>query len=376
MQWTFPLRMLLVVIVIFLVEVLTEAIKAGADTLNIPDTVGYSTPEEFGDLIDHLNKNVPGIKDVIISTHCHNDLGLAVANSLAGVRNGARQIECTINGIGERAGNAALEEVIMAMKTRPDLFSAKTNIDTKQLLPTSKMLINITGQQVQSNKAIVGKNAFAHEAGIHQHGMLANSLTYEIMKPEDVGYSSSELVLGKHSGRNALSSRLKELGINLAPEQLNQVFPKFKALADKKKNVYDEDLILLASDTDGKTHYELLTAKITSEKDKNAYCHIELRVGRRRIKAGDKGDGPVSALYNAIAEAADLKGRLKYFAINALTPDREAVGIVNIQWEDRQKKLWHGHGADTDITIAAGKALVDVLNRMEIRRKHDSVIFS
>jgi len=226
----------------FLIEILEEAIKAGADTLNIPDTVGYSTPEEFGDLIRCLIANVRGIKNVIVSTHCHNDLGLAVANSLSGVINGARQVECTINGIGERAGNAALEEVVMAIKTRPELFTEKTNIDTTQLLAASKLLTQITGQEIQSNKAIVGRNAFAHEAGIHQHGIISNRLTYEIMKPEDVGYSSSNnLILGKHSGKNAISNRLKTMGIDPSEEKMEEIFAKFKVLADKKKNVYDKN---------------------------------------------------------------------------------------------------------------------------------------
>ena len=355
----------------FLVEILTEVIKAGADTINIPDTVGYATPDEFGDLIKFLNENVPGIKDVIISTHCHNDLGLAVANSLAGIKNGVRQIECTINGIGERAGNAALEEVTMAIRTRPDIYSEKTNINTKQLLATSKLLTSITGRSVQPNKAIVGQNAFAHEAGIHQHGILANPLTYEIMKPEDIGYDSNELILGKHSGRNALTDRLKTLGIELNKEQLNAVFEKFKALADKKKNIYDEDLIMLSTDYEIDHQYKLLNAKITSEKDKIAHAEIEVRVGDEVKKAKGEGDGPVSALYNAIIEVAGLGGRLKRFMVNALTPEREAIGVVNIEWQDENDILWHGSGADTDTVIATGKALIDVLNRRAVREEHE-----
>jgi len=355
----------------YLVEILTEVIKAGADTINIPDTVGYSTPEEFGELIKFLYDNVPGMKDVIIATHCHNDLGLAVANSLAGVRNGATQIECTINGIGERAGNAALEEVIMAMKTRPDLFPEKNNIKTKQLLPTSKMLISITAQPVQANKAIVGKNAFAHEAGIHQHGMLANSLTYEIMKPEDIGYTKNELVLGKHSGRNALNDRLKELGIELEQEQLNKVFVKFKALADKKKNIYDEDLILLTTRNKTDQEYKLCDAEITSVKDKSAVAKVKVCKGDKCETVEGKGDGPVSALLDGITKATDIKGYLKHFSAVALTPERDSIGVVNIRWYDENGKLWHGHAADTDTVIASGKALIDVLNRMEVRKRHE-----
>ncbi len=225
----------------FLVQILTEAIKAGADTLNIPDTVGYTTPEEYGALIKYLIANVPGADTVIWSTHCHDDLGMAVANSLAGVLNGATQIECTINGIGERAGNASLEEVVMAMRTRPDIYKVENKIDTKQIYPTSKLLTQITGQKVQANKAIVGKNAFAHEAGIHQHGMLSNRLTYEIMSAEDVGRENNKLILGKHSGRNALKDRLETLGIVVDQARLDILFEKFKALADRKKNIYDED---------------------------------------------------------------------------------------------------------------------------------------
>lgn len=355
----------------FLVEILTEAIKAGADTINIPDTVGYSTPEDYGDLIKFLIENVPGMKDVIVATHCHNDLGLAVANSLAGVRNGATQIECTINGIGERAGNAALEEVVMAMKTRPDVFTEGTNIDSTQLLATSKMLAQITGQSVQVNKAIVGKNAFAHEAGIHQHGVLANRLTYEIMKPEDVGYNSNEIVLGKHSGRNALADRLDQLGIKVDKERLNEIFDDFKKLADKKKNIYDEDIIMIAMDYSDEAKYELMTAKIVSEKDGVASANAEIRVGEETIDSEGAGDGPVDALYSSIVKAVDLPGKLQRFAINALTPDREAVGVVNIQWREGGK-TWNGHGSDTDIVIAAGKALIDVINRREIMQKHEA----
>lgn len=355
----------------FLEEILTEVIKAGADTINIPDTVGYSTPEEFGDLIKFIRENVPGADKVIISTHCHDDLGLAVANSLAGVRNGATQIECTINGIGERAGNAALEEVVMAMRTRPDLFPKGTRINARQLCATSKLLQQITGQKVQPNKAIIGKNAFAHEAGIHQHGVLNYSLTYEIMKPEDVGFQASQLILGKHSGRKALVDRLEKLGIKLSDERLDQIFVKFKALADRKKNIYDEDLIMVAMDYEIEKKYELVSARIYSEKDKIAKSEAVIRVGEEMHEIETEGDGPVSALYAGIVKASDMKGHLTAFTINALTPDREAVGMVNVEWTDDDDRIWYGHASDTDITIAAGKALIDVLNRMEIRRIHD-----
>lgn len=358
----------------FLVEILNEAVKAGADTLNIPDTVGYSTPEEYGALIKFLKEKVVGADKVIFSTHCHDDLGLAVANSLAGVMNGAGQVECTINGIGERAGNAALEEVVMAMKTRPDLFKEKINIDTKQLYATSKLLSQITGQKVQANKSIVGKNAFAHEAGIHQHGILSNRLTYEIMKAEDVGRSTNQLVLGKHSGKSALGSRLIQLGIQVSKERMEIIFAKFKALADKKKNIYDEDLIMVAMDYDIEKKYELVDAKIYSEKDKSAKADAVIRIGDKKLSVECESDGPVSALYAAIIKATGLKGKLTSFNINALTPDKEAVGFVKIEWQDQYDKIWYGHGSDTDITIASGKALIDVLNRIEIRRMHDEKI--
>lgn len=358
----------------FLVEILNEAVKAGADTLNIPDTVGYTTPEEYGSLIKFLRENVKGAEKIIFSTHCHDDLGMAVANSLAGVRNGATQIECTINGIGERAGNAALEEVVMAMKTRPDLFKKKNRIDTRQLYATSKLLSQITGQKVPPNKAIVGQNAFAHEAGIHQHGILSNRLTYEIMKAEDVGQLTNRLILGKHSGRNALAARLVQLGIQVSKERLEIIFAKFKALADKKKNIYDEDLIMVAMDYDIDKKYELVSARIFSEKDKLGRAEAVIRVGDEMIEMQSDGDGPVSALYATIIKATELKGVLKSFQINALTPDKEAIGMVKIEWHDAFGRPWYGHGSDTDITIASGKALIDVLNRMEIRRRHEERI--
>jgi len=354
----------------FLVEILEEVIKAGADTLNIPDTVGYTTPQEFGDLIKYLKENVNGIDNVIIATHCHNDLGLAVANSLSGVLNGAGQIECTINGIGERAGNAALEEVVMAMKTRSDLFPEKNNINTKQLYATSRLLSQITGQVVQVNKAIVGKNAFAHEAGIHQHGILSNRLTYEIMKPEDIGYKSNQLILGKHSGRAAFLNRLKELGLEVDDDRLLELFKAFKVLADKKKNIYDEDLILLATDYDIEKKYELIDAEIVSRKDKESIAKIKLRIGNNELEGEAIGDGPVSALYNAITKLTEVNGTLKNFCVSSLTQERGAVGLVNIEWECDDSSKIHGNASDTDTNVAAGKALVDVLNRMEIRRGH------
>lgn len=355
----------------FLVEILSEAVDAGAKVLNIPDTVGYITPGEYGNLVAHLKKNVRGIDDVIISTHCHNDLGLAVSNSLAGVMNGARQVECTINGIGERAGNASLEEIVMALNTRPDVYKIGSGVNTKEILKSSKLLSTITGRHVQANKAVVGENAFAHEAGIHQHGVLSNRLTYEIMKPEDVGFSSSSLVLGKHSGRAALEQRLKKLGIELDRDQLNETFFKFKRLADRKKHIYDEDLILLVMDENQDARFELLSAKVISEKDKEATAYARIRVDEDIYEERAAGDGPIASLYSCIGKVVDLPGTMVKFSVSALTPDREAIGVVNIDRQEEDGTLWHGHGTDTDITIAAGKALVDLLNRREIMMNHN-----
>ncbi len=353
----------------FLVEILNEAVTAGATTLNIPDTVGYSTPKEFGDLMAYLVANVRSTRQITFSTHCHNDLGLAVANSLSGILNGARQIECTINGIGERAGNAALEEIIMTLKTRHDIYKQDTNINTKKLLATSKLLSRITGQSVQANKAIVGKNAFAHEAGIHQHGIISNPLTYEIMNPEDVGYVKSELVLGKHSGRNAIVKRLKELGFNPTKERIEHIFKEFKKLADKKKNIYDEDLILLATENRAKLKYELVDANIVSGLKKHAQAEAKIRIENKIVTTKVKNqDGPISALYSAILKATNLKGKLKSFRAQALTADKDAIGLVFIEWQDEKGKLYDGQGADTNVTVAAGKALIDILNRKEIRK--------
>ena len=356
----------------FLVEILNAAVEAGARVLNIPDTVGYITPIEFGKLIAHIRANLVNADDVTISTHCHNDLGLAVANSLAGIENGARQVECTINGIGERAGNASLEEIVMALKTRREHFGHETNIVTNQLVQTSKLLSTITGKFVQVNKAIVGENAFAHEAGIHQHGVLSNRLTYEIMRPEDVGLSQSQLVLGKHSGRAALDERLKSLGIELDKEELKQVFERFKQLADRKHNIYDEDLILLASEREMKAGYQLLDARIISEQDHLAIAYAKIKVGDDVLEKTACGDGPVAALYSCIAQAVKLPGRMTYFHVSALTPDRDAVGVVSIKREEEDGTVWSGNGSDTDITIASGKALIDLLNRREVRLQHES----
>ncbi|MDF2379445.1 MAG: 2-isopropylmalate synthase [Candidatus Gracilibacteria bacterium] len=353
----------------YLVEILTEVIKAGADTINIPDTVGYLTPEEFGDLIKFLHNTVPGIQDCIISTHCHNDLGMAVANSLAGVANGARQIECTINGIGERAGNASLEEVVMAIKTRPELYNAHTDINTKLLLQTSKMLQSISGNTVQINKAIVGQNAFAHEAGIHQHGLLKNKATYEIMKPDDVGWNETNMVLGKHSGKAAILARLKELGIKLNDDQVSELMANFKTLADRKKDIYDEDLIMLSLGEEPKKHYFLEGMTVNSHTGKDSTASIRLLVGKKTVDEIAKGIGSVDAVYNCIIKATGLEGKLTTFHIDAVSPEREAVAVCQITWENSDGTEIRGKGRDTDTVNAAAYALVDILNKAKIREK-------
>ncbi|MBU2523858.1 2-isopropylmalate synthase [Patescibacteria group bacterium] len=354
----------------FLVEILSEAIKAGADTLNIPDTVGYLSPAEFGDLILYLNNNVPGIKNCIISTHCHNDLGMAVANSLSGALNGARQIECTINGIGERAGNAAMEEVVMAIKTRPELFKARTGINTPLLLKTSRMLSSITGQHVQINKAIVGDNAFAHEAGIHQHGLLKNKFTYEIMKPDDVGWNETNFVLGKHSGRNAVLDRLNKLGIKIAEADVAAFMMKFKDLADGKKHIYDDDLILLTKDKNEEMYYAIKEMKVEAQTGKKATATIKLKAGGDVIEGKATGNGSVDAVYNAIIKVTGFEGVLTKFNVDAISPQKDAIANANIGWLIDDVEI-RGRGTSTDTVTAIANALIDVVNRYRIQQQHE-----
>lgn len=349
----------------FLVEILIAAIEAGANTLNIPDTVGYMTPDEYGDLIRYVKGHVPGIEKLVISTHCHDDLGFAVANSLAGVRNGAGQVECTINGIGERAGNASLEEVVMILKTRHDIYHAGSRIDTTQLLATSRLLSQITGQRVPPNKAIVGSNAFSHGSGIHQHGMISDRSTYEIMKPEDIGFASTQIYLSKHSGRHGLMHRLKNLGIELPPEKLDSLFEKFKTLADKKKHIYDQDLIFLAMEGEYKGRFELLSLQVASGTHQHASVQMVMRIGDQLTDIIAEGDGIVSAMYAAIAEESGLSGILTEFAIHACTPEQEAIGNTHIAWQENEN-IWYGHAADTDIIRASALAFIDMLNHRDI----------
>ena len=319
----------------FLCRIFEAVIKAGAKTLNVPDTVGYSIPSVWGERMRELIERVPGADQVVWSTHCHNDLGMAVANSLSAVLAGARQVECTINGLGERAGNASLEEVVMAIKTRSDLFPVETRIDTTQIVPASKLISQITGYAVQPNKAVVGANAFAHESGIHQDGVLKHRETYEIMRAEDVGWAQNKLVLGKHSGRNAFKSRLQELGIVLDGEEaLNATFARFKELADKKHEIFDEDLQALVSDenlTPAQEHYKLVYSRVCSETGETPQATVTLTVGGEEKQAAAVGSGPVDATFRAIEAIAASAAELLLYSVNAITTGTDAQGEVTVR---------------------------------------------
>lgn len=356
----------------FLCRVVEAVIGAGATVVNIPDTVGYAIPDEFSERIATIMNSVPNVDRAIISVHCHNDLGLAVANSLAAVKVGARQVECTVNGIGERAGNASMEEVVMAIKTRSDLFGLTTGVNTHEIYRTSQLVSRVTGVYVQPNKAIVGKNAFAHESGIHQHGVLSNPLTYEIMTPESVGVPSSRLVLGKHSGRHALKERLASLGFDLDDETLGRVFDKFKVLADKKKEVFDEDLIIIAEE-------ELMAVPRAFELD---YIHTTagnkvLPTATVRLKRGEEafqdsaiGDGPVEASYNAIDRITGVPGKLLSYQIRAVTHGREALGEVTVKVKFNSITVL-GRGSSTDIIEASVKAYINAVNKYVYKKERE-----
>ncbi len=352
----------------FLCRVVEAAIKAGATTINIPDTVGYGFPWEFGQRITDLIRRVPGIERVLVSAHCHNDLGLGVANSLEAIRAGARQIECTINGIGERAGNAALEEVVMALRTRKDLLKYETNIRTEEIYRTSKLLQSITGVGVQPNKAIVGANAFAHEAGIHQHGVLQTPLTYEIMTPESVGVPRSKLVLGKHSGRHAFKKRLEELGVELGEEDLNKAFVRFKALCDRKKEVFDEDLLTLVEEevlTAAET-YTLEHLQFTSGTNIVPTATVRLRMQEEVFQESGWGDGPVDAAYKAIDLITKIPGKLLEYQLRAVTGGKDAMGEVTVTVEmDGQRVV--GRGSSTDVIEASVRAYLHAINKVVAR---------
>lgn len=351
----------------FLYEVIAGVIEAGASTINVPDTVGYTTPWEFGQLIENIIKNVPQIKNnkVVISVHCHNDLGLSVANSLAAIKAGAEQVECTINGIGERAGNASLEEVVMGLKTRKDFFGCETNIKTQEIYKTSRLVSNLTGMLVQANKAIVGANAFAHEAGIHQAGVLRARETYEIMKPEDIGLADNRLVLGKHSGRNAFVDRLKDLGYEMSEENIEKAFKLFKALADKKKDITDRDLEALVADEVYVVPetYTIDQIEVSSGTHKTPQAKVRLMYQGKPLEATESGSGPVDAVYRAIDKIVNIKTNLVDYIIQSITGGTDAQGEVTVRI-DQKGQIFVGHGASTDIVVASAKAYLAALNRL------------
>jgi 2-isopropylmalate synthase len=353
----------------YLAEVVTAAIEAGATTVNIPDTVGYTVPAEFDELFRYLKAHVVGIDDIVLSVHCHDDLGMAVANSLSAVRAGARQIECTINGIGERAGNCSLEEVVMALKTRSEFFEVDTGIDSTRLYPASRLVSSITGMQVPRNKAIVGENAFAHEAGIHQHGMLQHASTYEIMRPEDVGIANSSLVLGKHSGRHAFRDRVGDLGFALDEFETNRAFQEFKKLADKKKDVYDGDIEAIIMNVDGASAgpWSLQKLEVQTTSDEPAKATVVL-LGESvdPVSASAQGDGPVAAAVAALEEVTGVQITLKKFDLHSATIGEDAQGEVSITVE-HNGELYRGNGASVDIVEAGARACLEVINRI-IRR--------
>jgi len=362
----------------FLCRVFEAAIDAGARTINVPDTVGYSVPSVWYERIHTLISRVPNADKVVWSTHCHNDLGMAVANSLAAVQAGVRQVECTINGLGERAGNASLEEIVMAVKTRRDIFGVTCEIDTTQIVPTSKLVSTITGYPVQPNKAIVGANAFAHESGIHQDGVLKHRETYEIMRAEDVGWNANRMVLGKHSGRNAFRARLAELGIEFKREEdLNEAFMRFKELADKKHDIYDEDLQALVTEANLAAMDErvkLISLKVQSETGETPKADITLSVDGGEREGAATGGGPVDATFRAIESIVHSGCNLQLFSVNNITTGTDAQGEVTVRL-DKGGRIANGQGADTDILVASAKAYINALNKLSVtaERAHPQV---
>jgi 2-isopropylmalate synthase len=355
----------------FLCRVFEAAIEAGATTVNLPDTVGYAIPEEFADMVKYLKAHVPNIGKAVLSVHCHNDLGLATANTLAAVHAGARQAEVTINGIGERAGNTSLEEVVMALQTRPNFMPFTTAINSEFIFPTSRLVSMITGIMVQPNKAIVGANAFAHEAGIHQDGVLKNPMTYEIMKPEAIGLSTNKLVLGKHSGRHALRSHLKEMGYDLSDEELNLVFKKFKDLADKKKHVVDEDLEVIVTEGILRTSdiFRLEYLHVTCGTTVLPMASVKLSINGRSVQGAGYGNGPIDSAFNTIAKLTGTQSELLRFTVGALTGGTDAQGEVIVRLRENGL-VSLGKGADPDIITASAKAYVNGLNRLEYLKAH------
>jgi len=354
----------------FLCRCVESAIKAGAGTINIPDTVGYTTPEEFHALISMLMNRVPNIDKAIISVHCHNDLGLAVANSLAAVRAGARQVECTINGIGERAGNAAMEEIVMALKVRGDIMPYYTNVVTEQITPASHLVSTITGFQVQPNKAIVGANAFAHESGIHQDGMLKHAGTYEIMTPESVGLNKSTLVMGKHSGRHAFKAKLAELGYELGDNEMQDAFVRFKDLADRKKDVYDEDIVALVDDQmmHANDRIQFVSLQVIAGSKGPQSADLELTIDGELKSTKSTGDGPVDATFNAIKALFPHEVKLQLYQVHAVTEGTDAQAQVTVRLEEDGKTV-NGQGAHTDTLVASAKAYIHALNKLLVKRE-------
>lgn len=351
----------------FLCRVLEATIKAGARTVNIPDTVGYNLPGQFAELIKNLMEKIPNSDQAIFSVHCHNDLGLAVANSLAAVRSGARQVECTINGLGERAGNASLEEIVMAVRTRQDYFDCDTQIDATQIVPTSRLVSSVTGFAIQPNKAIVGANAFAHESGIHQDGVIKKRETYEIMRAQDVGWSNNRMVLGKHSGRHAFGQRMSKLGFELDTEEdLTTAFAKFKRLADRKHEIFDDDLVGLMVDSnfvlnEGRVRLESL--KVNSDSEKNSVADLELQIDGESFHATADGNGPVDASFRAVKSLVKSDPVLELYSVHSITGGTDAQGEVSVRLKENGR-IVNGHGADTDIVIASVRAYIDALNRL------------
>jgi 2-isopropylmalate synthase len=352
----------------FMCRVIEAVIAAGARTINIPDTVGYGEPGQYGAMIGRVIRNVPNADQAVFSVHCHNDLGLAVANSLAAVLQGARQVECTINGLGERAGNAALEEIVMAIRTRPDVFPVETRIDTAQIVPTSRLVSTVTGFPVQPNKAVVGANAFAHESGIHQDGVLKYRETYEIMRAQDVGWNTNRIVLGKLSGRAAFSARLESLGISFDNRaDLNRAFARFKELADKKREIYDEDLQALVSDIQfGATdeHFRLVSMDVASRTGRAPHAELVLSAKGHEHEVAADGDGPVDAVFKAIEKLAHSGASLQLYSVNAITTGSDSQGEVTVRLE-KGGRIVNGQGADTDILAASAKAYLNALNLLE-----------
>ena len=355
----------------YLCQTVETAIKAGATTINIPDTVGYTAPVESADIIRMLIERVPGADEIIFATHCHNDLGMATANALAAVAGGARQIECTINGLGERAGNTALEEVVMALRVRGDIMPYHTQIDTTKIMNISRRVAAVSGFQVQFNKAIVGKNAFAHESGIHQDGMLKSADTFEIMRPEDIGLSETNLVMGKHSGRAALRAKLKDLGYDLGDNQLKDVFVRFKELADRKKEVYDDDLIALVSaeeTRDANDHLQVKFLRVICGTEAPQSADLTLTIAGEDHQITANGDGPVDAVFNAVKQLFPHEAHLQLYQVHAVTEGTDAQATVTVRLEENGK-IVTGQSADTDTVVASAKAYVNALNRLLVRRE-------